>query len=156
MADELTRKQQEAVQQLRDIDAQIGHLSRRRAAIRQEMEHLYPATRVEALTRPAPREAGVTLSVFNYRREGFTGRVTTSPLGVKALEALNSDKPIQRTPLDYAMISLCKRETGADIEKLLAVEVLQDFPNLRSALHKLVRDGYLNATFTVVGVTSNA
>ena len=141
---DLTNRQHELTQRVRDIDSQIIHLrSARRAAV-EELERIYPQARSTA-PLPIPPVQGVVLSVFNYAREGYTGRVNTTPAGIKV-----ANSPISSNVLNQLLLTLCNRPNGADIEKLLALPVLKDEPNIRRVVYKLVRDGYLHATYTMV------
>ena len=139
---ELTNRQHELHQRIKDIDAQIIHLRSARRAAMDELERIYPQVRATA-PLPTPRVQGVVLSVFNYAREGYTGRVSTTPAGAKVASNGNPT-------LTTLLLALCSRPNGADIEKLLALPAIKDEPNLRRSLYRLVRDGYLHATYTMV------
>lgn len=144
--EDLTRRQAALIQQLRDLDAQISHLSNTRISVRAELERIYPQARLQVIRR-VPKEAATVLSIFNYEANGFDCVATTSPSGLKAIQTF-TDATL--TDADVIILALCT--TPANAQKLIRLpDLLAVHARPSSRVHRMFKAGYLNLEFPMKG-----
>jgi hypothetical protein len=140
-----TRRQETLLRQLRATEAEQEQLRRRKSTIVKELERIYPEARDQY--KPAPKEKGTVITIFNYEREYHSAHILLTAKGKTALETI---KPTL-SDFDYTVLALIStKPDGVNATKLLAVDLIKNEPRVKSKINKLDDYGYINIEYAVV------
>jgi hypothetical protein len=138
----ITRRQEQLIRELREVDADLARLRSRRANIMRELDRIYPEARKE-LT-PPPKDPGIVIGPWNFERHGYTARLTITAKGRKAIR--ENDATLRQ--IDTMVLSLAlTRENGVDLSKLMRVEQIKTVEGHKKRLDVLAQRGYINIEY---------
>lgn len=138
----LTKRQEQLILELRNVESQLAYLTNKRKALKSELERIYPEARDLA---PPPPDHGTTITVWNYRTLNYAGTITITPKGREALDSLN---PALNNAHFTVLALLLPRPAGADLTKLLQAPVVMEHPNYKRCVKQLDDAGFIHIEFT--------
>ena len=140
-----SKRERELVHRLHEIEKAIANLLRERNAIKVTLGDLYPQVHN---TIPAPKDRGTVISVLNFEALSYDAQAYVTTSGARLRDACVNGE------LDGLILSLCTRDNGVNVSKLLKLKQLRDVDSkLKSRVYRLHRDGFLRIEFTKTAVT---